>query len=550
MDYTLRIGGQAGQGVQTVGELLAQVFASSGYHVFANQDYESRVRGGNNFYQVRVSSEPVVSCTDKVHLMIALDAASVDIHQPSLAEGGILAYEADAFPDPPDNDALLGIPFKTLAVNSGGSALMANTVAVGAGLGMLGMQLDTLNGLLEKQFHKKGAEVIENNLKAAQAGHKYAKENCRQCRFLPAKGSEIPLLLMNTPECAAVGALASGCRFYSAYPMTPSTSLMNHIAAAINMALGASFAGVRAATGSSGGGFALMVEGLSLAGMTETPIVIFEVQRPGPATGFPTRTETADLLFVAHAGHGEFPRVILAPGSPEEALILTNKAFDLAEKYQIPVFVMYDQYLADSYWTYEKLDTSGLVYRDYRLRDAGPTYKRHAFAKDGVSPLAVPGTGTAIVVTDSDEHDEAGHMVEDGPTRISMIHKRLYQKTKAIVSEMPEPEAYGYDEPDTLLIGWGSSRGVLRECVNALGARGNKTGALHFSHVYPLQKGAFLERINKARRVVCVESNAAAQFARLLRMETGVDIRESILRYDGRPLTAGYVLERLGDAIP
>ncbi len=258
--------------------------------------------------------------------------------------------------------------------------------------------------------------------------------------------------------------MASGLKFYSAYPMTPSTGIMNYIAdkeeeygiiveqaedeiSAINMALGASFAGVRAMTGTSGGGFALMVEGLSLAGMTETPIVIALGQRPGPATGLPTRTEQGDLQFALYTAHGEFPRVIFAPGTPEQAFYLTNRAFDIAEKYQIPVIIIFDQYLADSQWTFNNFDLNRIKYTDYRLRgDAFKNlseYKRHAFTQTGVSPLGVPGDAKHLVVTDSDEHDEEGHIVEDAETRIKMLDKRLFKKLPLIKQEIEPPVLYG-----------------------------------------------------------------------------------------------------------
>ena len=271
-------------------------------------------------------------------------------------------------------------------------------------------------------------------------------------------------MLINGNQAIGLGALLSGCKFFAAYPMTPATSIMNYLAekageygiiveqaedeiAAINMALGASFGGVRAMTATSGGGFALMNEGLSLAGMTETPIVIAEAQRPGPATGLPTRTEQGDLFFVIHGGHGEFPRVVLAPGTPEQAFHLTNKAFHLSEKYQIPVIVLSDQYLGDSEWTFPGFDPDRLHYEDFRLRgpalNALASYKRYAQSDNGVSPLAVPGVSRHLVAVDSDEHDEDGHIIEDSRTRISMVEKRLYHKLPLIREEIAPPSYHG-----------------------------------------------------------------------------------------------------------
>jgi 2-oxoglutarate ferredoxin oxidoreductase subunit alpha len=566
VDLSFKIGGEAGQGVQTVGQVLAEVFARAGFHVFTHQDYESRVRGGHNFYQVRVSDQPVMSSRPAVDIVIALDRTSISVHRDELVPDGVLALDAETIGVQEGDEAFVDVPFKRLAEDEGGNPIMANIVAVGACLGMMGMETGILEDLLSERFGKKGEDVISGNIKAARAGHSYAREHCRQCRFLPAEPLGRPKVLINGLEATAMGALASGLKFYAAYPMTPSTGIMNGIAAraqqmgvvieqaedeiaAINMALGASFAGVRSATGTSGGGFALMAEGLSLAGMTETPVVIFESQRPGPATGLPTRTEQGDLLFILHAGHGEFPRVILAPGTPEQAILLTNKAFDLAEKYQVPVFVLLDQYLGDSQWAYDRLDGSSLIYHDYRLRGEAfaklSAYKRHALTESGISPLAVPGDGPHVVVTDSDEHNEEGHIIEDARTRIRMMEKRLMKKLPALRAEMAPPLRYGHDAPESVMVGWGSTFGVMKEAVDALNSGGRKTAMLHFSEIYPLPDGDYLTLLQKAARAVCVEGNATGQFERLLRAETGTTFDGHVRRFDGRPFTVECIVEEL-----
>lgn len=565
MDYSIKIGGEAGQGIATIGDALAKVFARAGYHVFTHQDYESRIRGGHNFYQVRVSERRVMSSREKIDIVMALDSLSIKHHGPELTERGVLIYDAGTIKEQKKGPAFLDIPFRKLAEEKGGSPIMANTVATGAVLGMLGMEIGLLEGLLKSVFRKKGSEVVEANVRAARAGHAYAVERCRDCALAPARPSGRERLVLNGLEAVGLSALASGCKFYAAYPMTPSTGIFNYIAAhaekygvvveqaedeiaAINMALGASFAGVRAMTGSSGGGFALMVEGLSLAGMTETPLVIALAQRPGPATGLPTRTEQGDLLFALHAGHGEFPRAAFAPGTPEEAVFLTNRAFDLAEKYQAQSFVIIDQYLADSQWTFDSLDPKKLIYKDYRLRGerfaARKSYKRHALTTSGVSALAVPGEGPRVVVTDSDEHDEEGHIIEDGGMRKKMVEKRL-KKLDAMRAEMAQPTYHGPKNPDILLVGWGSTYGVLREAVDALNAKKKKAAMFHFSNVYPLPEGNYLKALQKAKRAVCVENNATGQFAKLLGMETGIHIRENVLKYDGRPFSVDYILGAL-----
>ena len=571
MDYTLKIGGEAGQGIQTVGDTLARVFARSGYHVFTHQDYESRIRGGHNFYQVRVSDRPLSASRSRIDIIVAFDRGSVELHASELSDQGRIIYDSATMKQKHEGPQFLDIPFTSLAVEHGGSRIMANTVAVGAILGMLGMDMDILLNIIRETFHKKGEEVIKQNTSAAIAGYDAAIKQCATCSFSAAKRTD-PRMLIAGVDAIGFGAVASGCKFLSAYPMTPSTGIMNYLAdkekdfgivveqaedeiAAINMALGASFAGVRSMTATSGGGFALMVEGLSLAAMTETPVVIGLGQRPGPATGFPTRTEQAELQFALYTAHGEFPRVILAPGTPEQAFFLTNKAFDLTEKYQVPVIILFDQYLADSQWTGTGFDLAKLVHEDYRLRGGAlaqaAEYRRHAYTDTGVSPLAVPGESKHVVVTDSDEHDEAGHIVEDAGTRTKMVEKRLLRKMPLIRQEISPPVLYGTAEPEIVLAGWGSTYGVIKEAVDELsGSR--KIAMLHFSELFPfpaIDRFDYLALLRKAGKTICIEHNATGQFGRLMRAETGFEFTAKIHRYDGRPFTVESLLGELHDHI-
>ena len=375
-------------------------------------------------------------------------------------------------------------------------------------------------------------------------------------------------MLINGIEAIALGALASGCKFYAAYPMTPSTGIMDYLAArereygivveqaedeisAINMSLGASFAGARAMTGTSGGGFALMVEGLSLAGMTETPIVIALGQRPGPATGLPTRTEQGELQFALSAGHGEFPRLIFAPGTPRQTFYLTNKAFDLAEKYQVPAFVLFDTYLADSQWSLDGLDAGKVRSTDYRLRgDAFKNlaeYKRHVFTESGISPLGVPGDAKHLVVTDSDEHDEEGHIVEDAATRVKMVEKRLLKKLPLIKREIAPPYLYGTSNPEVVIAGWGSTYGIMKEAVDAL-SKSHGIAMLHFSELFPFphtEKFDYVRLLRNANKTICIENNATGQFARLMRTETGYEFNAHIRKFDGRQFTIERLVQEI-----
>lgn len=559
MDYSIRITGEAGQGIQTIGGTLSKVFARSGYHVFTHQDYESRVRGGHNFYQIRFSDTPVMSSRDGIDILVAMDSAGIDRYVSCLTENGLVIYDSKTIHQEHEGTNFLDVPFSDLAIEHGGAKIMANTAATGAVLGLIGMDPDILLDIINHAFTKKGNEIIQGNINAAKAGYSYASENCQKCSFEPAPVSE-PKMLIAGNDAIGLGAIASGLKFYSAYPMTPSTGIMNYIAgkeeeygilveqaedeiAAINMALGASFAGVRAMTGTSGGGFALMVEGLSLAGMTETPIVIVLAQRPGPATGLPTRTEQSDLEFALYSAHGEFPRIIFAPGTPEQAFLLTNRAFEMAEKYQVPVIILTDQYLADSQWTFDKLDISRLKYNDRRLRGKAlkeqATYSRHTCTEIGVYPMAIPGESKHLVVTDSDEHDEEGHMIEDSETRIKMIEKRLVKKLPVIKKDISPPAFYGGDKSAIVIAGWGSTYGLLKETVDVLSKELN-ISMLHFSEIYPLperDKFDYLKILRGAEVTICIENNATSQFARLIKTWTGFKFSNRINKYDGRPFT-------------
>jgi 2-oxoglutarate ferredoxin oxidoreductase subunit alpha len=584
MDYSIKIGGEAGQGIQTIGEALARVFGRAGYYVFSHQDYESRIRGGHNFYQIRLSDRPVHASREHIDILVALDKESILRHESELTTNGQVIYDSATLGEKHDKPVFLDVPFVELAVKHGGSRVMANTAATGAVLGMLGMEITILLDLVADTFQKKGDAVVIANRNAAMAGYDFAVKECIKCSFsVPAVSAE-PRMVIAGVDAIGLGAVASGVKFYAAYPMTPSTGIMNYVAdkakelgivveqaedeiAAINMALGASFAGVRAMTATSGGGFALMVEGLALAGMTETPVVIALGQRPGPATGFPTRTEQGELQFVLSAGHGEFPRVVFAPGTPKQAFHLTNKAFDLAEKYQIPAFVLFDTYLADSQWTYKGFDLGKLKYTDYRLRGEAfrklASYKRHAFTETGVSPLGVPGDARHLVVTDSDEHDEDGHIVENAETRIKMVEKRFLKKFPLIKEEISPPYLYGDHDPEIVITGWGSTYGVIREAVDEL-AKSHRIAMLHFSEMFPFPHSSpsprageggvrgrldYLKVLNNAELAVCVEHNATGQFARLMKAETGFEFGAHVRKFNGRPFAVEEMVRDLQEKI-
>ncbi len=564
MDINFLIGGEAGQGVQSMGFILAKTLAKGGYSILASQDYESRIRGGHNFFTVRAGDGPVYGVADEVQILIALNEETVQLHREEVAEDGVILYDSEEGTAAAEEPALLPVPFERLAVERTGNRIMGNTVALGAALGLVHYDFKNLAAVLRKTFGTKGEDVAEQNVEAARAGYNIlrARETPSfRHRLAPVGASR--KLVINGVEAVALGALAAGCKFMSGYPMTPSTGILQYFAgqsaacnvvfeqaedeiAALNMVLGASYAGVRAMTATSGGGFALMVETLSLAGMTETPAVIVVGQRVGPATGFPTRTEQGELEFAIHAGHGMFPRVVFAPGTVEEAFDLTVKAFNLADRYQVPVILLTDTYFSDTYVTAEFDLTRVTVDRGPMLsaeevRALGLyRYKRYQLTPSGVSPRVLPGQPGALVVTDSDEHTEDGHITESAEVRCQMVQKRL-TKLSGLRKEMGEPRRYGPEAAETVLVGWGSTYGALREAVDELQASGAAVRMIHLSEIWPFPRTTFLDAVKGGRRVIVVESNATGQMAHLIRAETGVAAAGAILRYDGRPLTPRYI---------
>ena len=437
---------------------------------------------------------------------------------------------------------------------------MTNTVDLGAALGLVGYDFKLLEEILTGFF---SGETANKNIKAAQAGYQEAQRFPAFQKKLT-QTSNVRRMLLNGNEAMSVGAIAAGCKFIAAYPMTPITPIMEYFAAkseefglvvvpaedeiaAMNMVIGAAYAGVRAMTATSGSGFCLMAEGLGLAGMTETPIVVIEGQRPGPAIGLPTRTEQGDLEFVLHAAHGEFPRVVFAPANADDCFWLTVKAFNLAEKYQVPVLIMTDHYLANSYFTADKFDVNKVTIDRgtmFTKEATGAEYKRYAFTESGISPRAFPGDKNALVVADSDEHDEAGHIIEDAETRKKMMDKRL-RKLNGLKEDVIPPGFYGAEKPDTLLIGWGSTYGVIKEAVDTLNRDGGSYSHLHLSQIWPFPVEAVVAAMQKARHSYMIENNATGQLAGLIRRETGLSVSGTILKYDGRPFTPDIILREL-----
>jgi len=552
MDYNVLVGGKAGQGMDTFAGLLEKVLQRLGFNIYAHSDYMSLIRGGHNFIYVRFSDQELYSYSPNVDVIFALDDETVEIHKDQLKQGGIIIADENTAKD----KDIIHLPIAAVA-GSLKNPKVANTVGLGAILSYFGLPIDLAMETVREQFD---AEIAQVNVAAVKEGYALLEAKYK----LETRKNE--KILINGNQAVALGAIAAGVKFYCAYPMTPSTGVLNFIAqhadefgiavdqvedevAALNMALGASYAGVRAMTGSSGGGFSLMVEALSLAGITEVPIVLINVQRPGPATGFPTRTEQADLRFMIHAGHGEFPRMVIALRDAEDAFYQTARAFNLAEKYQIPVLLVSDQYLADSVVTKYPFDFSRIEIKRNIAESVKGEYKRYQLTPDGVSPRIIPGKIPGqVVLVDSDEHDEWGNITESDEIRVKMVNKRL-QKFVGLKQEVQEPWLIGADSPENLIVCWGSTYGAVKEAVGRLQAEGFSVGALIFGDIWPFPTKLISELGRKAKRIIDVEQNATAQLDSLIRQEALLGSTDKILKYDGRPLSGEEVYRRIKEVL-
>ena len=570
IDVTVTIGGEAGQGIQTVGDIIARVCHKAGFYLMAINDFESRIRGGHSFMQIRISDQPVFAPRHKIDLLIALNADTCGLHKKEMAETGLVLLDSpndaekdaskEKSPEQTHGKNVLPIAFSDMAKDAGGK-IMTNTVAAGACLSLLGAPFSLFKQILFKKFKKK-EKLLENNITAGRSGFDSVKNTDFPKKFdWPSDGASKGKLVTGA-QVLALGALAADCRLAAFYPMSPATGIMVHLAgfmdqlpvlveqaedeiSAVNMIIGASYAGVRALTATSGGGFSLMAEGLGLAGITETPIVIINSQRPGPATGLPTRTGQGDLLFVIHASQDEFPRFVFAPRSVNQAYDTMIRAFHLCEKYQVPAIILTDQYFNDSLWmTTRKMAVPEEIERfvtfDEDMRSPSD-YKRFAVTASGISPRALPCKGRALVCATANEHDEAGHMSETIADRNNMVEKRR-TKFDGMTREMEGPDKY-HGESEFLVVGWGSSDGAVREAVDQLRSENFNIGALHFSDLWPFPRKKAADALSGCKHFITVEQNTSSQLGLLIRQQTGLSFYRAIRKYDGRPFTPDWIAE-------
>jgi 2-oxoglutarate ferredoxin oxidoreductase subunit alpha len=547
-EISILVGGKAGDGIRQAGHVIARLLNRIGYRIFFYDDYPSLIRGGHNFSIIRAAEKRIVAHKETVDIIVALNQDAVENHKHRLNTGGIILFDSKKA----DTEGI-GSDFMDIVKKFGGKPIMRNTAAIGALAGVLNIEWSVLEKVIMDAVEKD----VDLNLKIAQ--HAYDRIETPS-KFVPKLNQE-PLPLISGNEAIALGAVKAGLNMYIAYPMTPASAILHYLAAHENelgvvtvhpeseigvalMALGAAYAGARAMVGTSGGGFALMTEALSLAGQGELPMVIVEAQRPGPSTGVPTYTMQGDLAFVIHAGHGEILKVVLAPGDADEAFYTAGLAMNLAWKFQIPTFVLSDKHLSESIFSFEA-DLDKIKPEKPLLWNNQGEYKRYLDTQNGISPLAFPGNPSAIVKATSYEHDESGITIEE-PEAISRMQRKRLRKRKALEDELEKYEAvkvYGNPDSKTALLCWGSTKGACIEVAEALDLKVVQPLILE-----PLPVEALKKALSGVDKIIDVEVNATGQLAKLVAGH-GFCIDHMILRFDGRPFTVDVLLDNVKEVL-
>ncbi|MGQ4915097.1 MAG: 2-oxoacid:acceptor oxidoreductase subunit alpha [Candidatus Asgardarchaeia archaeon] len=568
------IGGEAGYGIMRAGMIFAKTTLKGELYVFVNNEYPSLIRGGHNTVKVRVDSEEIHSQIDHVDLLVALNEETIKLHLDELHDGSGIIYDSEVISidnlELPENVKLFGVPLLKIVRELGAKPIVRNTVSLGVSIGILDYDLSVLQDVLSQEF-KASPEVVEINKAAAKAGYDFVKKHYdNQFEFKLKKLGEKSRYLISGNEAVALGAIRAGLKLYSAYPMTPASSIMHYLAAkqmdydfvvfqaeseiaAINMITGAAFAGIRAMTGTSGGGFSLMVEALGLAAMTESPIVVVVSQRPGPSTGLATRTAQGDLRFVLHASQGEFPRFVVAPGDVNEAFYYTAEMFNLVEKYQVPGIILIDKYLSESSKATDKLEVDkikierGKLFLEENKRD----YKRYEITEDWVSPRAIPGLKGTIFRVTGDEHDEYGYTIEEEDLTTKMVDKR-FRKLKHMVEEIKKlnpVKIYGDKNSENVLIFWGSTKGPVLEAYKFLKKEGISIKLVQILFMSPFPAEEVNKEISSARNRILIEMNKTGLLGSLIREHNFIEIENNIRKYGGRPFNPLEIVERVKEVI-
>ncbi|MHA2496079.1 MAG: 2-oxoacid:acceptor oxidoreductase subunit alpha [Candidatus Hodarchaeales archaeon] len=575
MEAIIRVCGAAGTGVASVGQVISKIATRSDLYLQTYNFYQSVIRGGHTAFHMRISNEEIHSLGDGVDYILALDEDAAEIQMPHLNVGGHLIYDVDTVQVDatklPRGAELMPVPLVSLARKEGRETRMLNTSGVGAITALLSLEKDILQGILQELFTAKSKRLAESNVNAALAGYTYIEKNYgsrrrrlvgRKSRLLSRKRSdEKKRLIMSGNEAIALGAIAAGCRFYAAYPMTPATSILHTMVAkaekygivakqaedeisVINMTIGAAFAGARAACGTSGGGFALMTEALGEAGITETPIVVIESARGGPSTGLPTRTEQGDLNQLLGASQGDYPRIIFAPGTVAECFYAAGEAFNLADRFQCPVIISMDLALSEAMASFDSLDAQVPINRPIRAKfEEGKPFKRYLLTDTGISPTSFPGDPGLAYVAGSDEHDEDATLLSDVLSGLpSMLEARRNQmekrmrKLETALNELPPPQLEGPADAPITLVGWGSTKGIIRDARATLESQGVVTNHLQIRYLMPFHSKE-VRAILENRKFLVIEANYSGQLERLIKAETGLESNlQSLRKYDGDPI--------------
>jgi 2-oxoglutarate ferredoxin oxidoreductase subunit alpha len=565
--FTFKIGGKAGTGIASAGLILSKIATRSGYYTFDYIEYPSIIRGGHNVMQITVDDEPTAAQFKSTDFLVALDQETVDRHAGEISEKGILLYDSDqeiSVLGLSDKIIVAGVPLSTIAREMGGNIVMRNTAAIGAALNLLGGSLKHFKDLLAQEFSHKNQRVLEKNYTVAEKGFDYADQNFKHYakKILAPKKKTSPVIVINGNEAAAMGSIAGGMQFAAIYPMTPTSNILHVLAplqkefgfiykqpedeiSAINMAIGASFAGARSMTATSGGGFCLMSEGFGLAGMTESSIVIIMGQRTGPATGLPTWTEQGDARFVLHAHQGDFPRIVLAPGDIEEVFHFTMEAFNLADKYQTPVIVLVDKQLCESHqgvfpFDYKKYKVNRGKFTTKKIND----YARYAFSEDGISLRAPAGSGNHVIAN-SDEHDINGYSNEESQNRKEQMEKRMRKLMTCEKEDMPLPILYGPKDADLTIVSWGSNKGAIMSALKDF----KNVNFLQLTWLNPFPSMEVAEILRNAKKVLNIECNFTAQVGGLITEKTGIVLENNFLKYDGRPFYPEEIKEKINELL-
>jgi 2-oxoglutarate ferredoxin oxidoreductase subunit alpha len=576
-DLNWAIGGEAGDGIDSTGKIFAQALSRAGRHVFTSKDFASRIRGGYTAYKVRTSVERVESVVDRLDVLIALTERTIDENLNELHEGSVIIYDGERTTmqdvEIPEGMIGLDVPLKRLAEEAGG-AIMRNVVALGAACAVADFPIENLDESLEKRFGDKGQAIVENNKAAARAGREYVAEEFAEDFEYELETTDSDYVLLNGDEAIGMGAIAAGCRFYSGYPITPATDVMEYLTgridqyggkviqaedelSAINLALGAARAGARAMTATSGPGIDLMTETFGLVATSETPLVICDVMRSGPSTGMPTKQEQGDLNMLLYGGHGEVPRFVVAPTTVSECFWKTVEAFNLAEKYQIPVFLVSDLALAVTEQTFPpeafdmdavEVDRGKIVEEDEvdAWLDEQGRFQPHFPTADGVSPRAFPGTEDGAHMTTGLEHDALGRRTEEEDVRVEQVDKRARKVDTARQREDWDYREFGDPGADTLVVSWGSNEGAIREGMEFLQAEGIEVRFISVPYIFP--RPDLSEEIAAAETTIVVECNATGQFADVLEHDTLQRV-ERINKYTGVRFKADELATEIKDAI-